>query len=846
MRREMRVTDPLSARVAELLRDALDQPEAQREAWLAQTCADDAVLHATLLRLLAFDARADLAIDRSFDRLVADVLPSDDDMHAGERVGPYRLMRKLGEGGMGTVWLAHRVDGGFTQHVALKLIRVGMESDAVLSQMHRERELLAQLNHPDIARLLDGGHDARGRPWFAMEHVEGIDLHAWIERTQTDSQARLALFLRLCRAVGYAHQRLIVHRDLKPSNVLVRENDAPCLLDFGIAGLVDANATNDPVNEHQFLTRAYAAPEQTQGGALTTATDVFALGAILFELLTGLRYSTLRREDGSVTRPSAAVQAAPAATRVSAAQLRGDLDAIALRALASDPRCRYAGAEALADDIERFLARRPVLARPGGAFNRIGKFVRRNRFATAAMLAAMLAMIVGTGVSLWQAQRAERMADRAERSKGFLIGLLEDANPFDDRSGRKAPPDKLLDNALVRIERDFADAPRVQIEMRQLIQQTLLRTGDPRKARELAQRNVDAERTLDPGSPELGVALANLGIAQEQSNDAASRASLMEAEQLLRNAGPAYGRDRISVMTGLAKLANIAGDHGDALRLHETVLRERRRLDGEESPDIAMDLMNLAADAIYAERYADAEATALRAHAMATRLLGPEHARLIYVDNVLGLAQSTAGHVTEALLTLTAVEKRTRAALKPDAPMLASVLGTLGYARYLDHDLDGSLAALTESHRIGEANKQPLRGRTTLRLGMTLLALHRPDASAVLELARVELAESGGHAGFLAYADAASGVALAHTGDAAAGEKRVRDALASVRAGKDAQYSRRGDIDLMLADLLVRPEQADEALALRRDALTVYRRVFGPEHPRTRAVVALLGSGAGA
>lgn len=829
------------ARVAALFREALDQPDADRAQWLVTACEGDERLRGTLERLVAFDQQTGLAIDRPLDLLIAATLPYVDDARPGERVGPYRVMRKLGEGGMGSVWLADRIEGGFTQQVALKLMRVGAGGDEILIEGHRERNLLAQLNHPDIARLLDGGFDAHGRPWFAMEYVEGIELCDWIERTQTDARTRLALFLRLCRAVAYAHERLIVHRDLKPSNVLVRPDGGPCLLDFGIARLLDANAAAESTSGHAFLTRAYAAPEQIDGGPLTTATDVFALGAILFELLTGLRYSTLRREDGSVTRPSAALDASASEPgRVTAANLRGDLDAIVLRALEGDPQRRYAGAQALADDVERYLATRPLRARPGGAFNRASKFVRRNRLATAAMVIAMLAMAVGTVFSLSQMQRAERMADRAERSKGFLIGLLEDANPFDDRPGRKAPADTLLDNALARIERDFADAPLVQVEIRTLIQQALLRTGDPRRARALAQQNVDALRVLEPESPALAIALTTLGVAQEQSSEtSASTTSLLEAERLLRDAGPAYGRDRIAVMTGLAKLANATGDHVRARQLHDTVLAERQRIDGNESPDVAMDLMNLAADAFYVEHYDEAEATALRARAMVVRLLGPDHARLIYVDNVLGLAQASAGHVADAVATLVAVERQARATLKPDAPMLATVLGALGYARTLQHDADGALVALTESHRIGEATGQPLRGRVSSRLGMLLLTMGRTDALAMLDRARVELAESGGNGGYLELAQAAYGVALVHAGDRS-GESITRQALATLRAGKDAGTSRVGDIELLLARLLTRPDQADEAVGLRRDALAVFRRVLGATHPRTREVESML------
>jgi hypothetical protein len=840
-----RVAEPLSARVADLLREALDLPANDRAAWLTRVCAGDTSLHETLSRLLEFDARDGLAIDGSLDELVAETLPTGETTHAGERVGPYQLVRKLGEGGMGSVWLAERVEGGFKQQVALKLIRLGMDSVAVLAQFQRERELLAQINHPDIARLLDGGLDVRGRPWFAMEYVEGIGLHEWIERTHADTRTRVDVFLRLCRAVAYAHQRLIVHRDLKPSNVLMRPDGTPCLLDFGIAKLVAADAANEVATEQRFLTRAYAAPEQLSGGALTTATDVFALGVVLFELLTGLRYSTLRRDDDTVTRPSVIVQrtADTSTQRATAVQLRGDLDAIVLRSLAAEPQRRYTGAEALADDVQRFLAGRPVGARPDSLLYRIGKFARRNRLATAALVAAALAMVVGTGVSLWQAQRAEHMASRAERSKEFLVGLLEDANPFDDHPGRKAPPDRLLDNAIARIERDFTDAPEVQIEMRQRIQLTLVRIGDPRRALVLAQRNVDAARAFyGAESPETGSALANVGLDQEQSGEpAAALVAYTDAERLLRNAPPQFVRDHISSMTGLAKLANAAGNQADALRLHEEVLREREKIDGAESPDVAMDLMNLAADAFYAERYADAEKTALRAHAMLVKLAGAGHARLIYVDNMLGLAQAHAGHASEGVATLTTVLAQARATLKADAPMLGTVLGSLGSARNLDHDAEGALAALIESRRILDLNKYPTRGRVTLRLGMLQLSEHRPEALATLEESLVELKEGGANAGFLACAQAAYGVALAHSGKPVEGERLARAAHDELRAGKDVGSSRMGEVDLLLAELLQRPDQADEALALRHEALAIYARIFGADNPRTLALAATLG-----
>jgi serine/threonine-protein kinase len=237
---------------------------------------------------------------------------------------------------------------------------------------------------------------------------------------------------------------------------------------------------------------------------------------------------------------------------------------------------------------------------------------------------------------------------------------------------------------------------------------------------------------------------------------------------------------------------------------------------------------------------------ALRSHAMLVKLLGADHARLIYVDNMLGLAQAHAGHVSEALATLDATVKKVRATLKPDAPMLGSVLGSLGTARYFAQDYDGALVALGESRRILADSKQAMRGRVTLRLGMVQLALHQPDALATLDASRRELAESGGGAGYGACARAAYGVALARAGDAAGGEKEARAAREDVRTGKDAGSARSGEIDLMLADVLQRPEQAQEALGLRREALGIYRQILGPDHPRTRALAAALGPTVGA
>ena len=839
----MATREPMSARLVELLRGALDQPAAERAAWIALACGGDGAVMGTLARLLELDARVDPALDRPLEQIAAHLLkPDAEATQADQCIGPYRLLHKLGEGGMGSVWLAERVEGGFAQQVALKLIRWGLDSAAVQAQFRRERELLARLAHADIARLLDGGVDGDGRPWFAMEYVEGIGLRAWIDAERVDLQTRLTLFLRLARAVAYAHQHLIVHRDLKPSNVMVRRDGSPCLLDFGVAKLIEADGVDEIVTEQRFLTRGYAAPEQLRGEPVTTVTDVFALGVLLFELLTELRYSSVRKDHRAAIAPSVALERQVAATALSPAQLRGDLDAITLRALAEDPQRRYPTAAMLADDIDNFLSGRAVTARRDSVLYRIGKLVRRNQMATAAMAAAVLFLIAGAGVSLWQAQRAERMAQRAERGKDFLANLLQDANPFDARPGRIAAPDKLLDNAIARLDRDFADAPEVQIEMRALILTALLRIGDPAKALTLAQSNVEATRRFyGTDSPQLGVALNDFAQTIEETGDlSAAHEALAQAEVLLRDGDRSYARNRISVMTGLAKLENQAGNHAAAHQRHAAVLHERQALEGPESPDIAMDLMNLAADAIYSEQYNEAESLAQSSHVMAVKLLGANHARLIYVDDVLGLAQLNAGHTQESVVTMSEVAQRARATLKPGAQILGLVLGVLGSAQYYAGEKTTSIATLSEARSIQTATNHPQRGRITLRLGIAQSAAHSPEALATLGEAVNEIGATGD--GYLEWAQAALGAEEVRNGNGADGEALARKARADLLASKDRGSSRLGEIDELLAGLLEARGETTDARTIRNEALTVFTRIYGPDHPRTRQLVQAIGS----
>ena len=337
------------------------------------------------------------------------------------RFGPYRLERLIDRGGMGEVWLASRADGQFEQKVALKLVRAGLGSDFLLQRFHQERQLLALLNHPHIARLLDGGISADGQPYLAMEYVEGETIVDYCQSRDLPLRERLALYRELCSAVEYAHQNLIVHRDIKPANVLVTAAGVPKLLDFGIAKLLKTGSEEDGPGVTQpglhMLTPQFASPEQARGLPVTTATDVYSLGMLLYLLLTGkMPYEFPTESAGEIERVICEVEPPPPSQRAPSAaakKLAGDLDTIVLKALQKDPLRRYASVEQFSADIQRHLDGLPIQARPQTLIYKAGRFVRRNRISVAAAVLVALSLTGGLAAALWQARiaRAERQRE---------------------------------------------------------------------------------------------------------------------------------------------------------------------------------------------------------------------------------------------------------------------------------------------------------------------------------------------------------------------------------------------------------------------------------------------------
>ena len=420
--------------VKSTLAGALERDDTkERASFLRESCAGDRELEREVQSLL--DQPTD-QFDSFADNLgLANGSPLDS-ANVGRRVGNYELVRELGRGGMGAVWLARRADAHFEKLVAIKLLKRGTDTDEVLRRFHAERQILARLEHPNIARLLDGGTTDDDLPYFVMEFVDGMRLTDFVREHRLPLKQRLELFLKICSAVQFAHQNLVVHRDLKPGNILVTADAEPKLLDFGIAKLLGTGgeAWEMTMAGRERLTPGYASPEQVRGEPVTTVSDIYSLGALLYEMLTeraAHRFGAAEPTptevsrvicDEEPTRPSAAA-AAPEMRR----QLRGDLDTIVGRAMAKQPERRYSAAGNLADDIKRYLDGRPVRARSDSAVYRARKFVTRNKTAVTAAVLVLAAIIAGAVSTVWQARRAERRFNDVRKIANSFMFEFHDA-----------------------------------------------------------------------------------------------------------------------------------------------------------------------------------------------------------------------------------------------------------------------------------------------------------------------------------------------------------------------------------------------------------------------------------
>jgi tRNA A-37 threonylcarbamoyl transferase component Bud32/tetratricopeptide (TPR) repeat protein len=592
-------------RVQEIFHAAADLPPREQQAWLDDACEGDGDLRAEVEAMLRADAAAGslTAGVRQAAAQVADDMPPTlagevraaavvdaDSAWIGRRVGAWRITGVLGRGGMGAVYEVQRDDGAFTQRAALKLIRADVDDEGRRRRFVEERQILARLAHPNIARLLDGGETPEGAPFLVMEAVDGKPITEACDAAAMPVAARLRLFVDVCRAVHFAHTQLIVHRDLKPSNVMVTADGIPKLLDFGIAKLIDPEAAAGlTLLGDVALTPHYASPEQVRAEPVSTATDVYSLGAILFELLTGRRAHhfdsyTLPEMvrvicDEEPVAPSAAVTAAKAR------RLRGDLDNIVLMALRKDPARRYASVQQLAEDLERHLDGRPVAARADSWGYRTAKFVRRNRLAVAAgtlVAASLVAGIVGT---LWQARRAERRFQEVRKlANTFLFDFHDEIR---DLPGSTAAREMVVSTALEYLDNLAADArddQALQLELGAAYEKVgdvlgnpmgpnLGRTDDALAAytRSLELRTAASGRAVDSAAEGRAVLQSHLKMADALlggGKTAEARAHVDQGWALMERWGTP--RDRIDALMRRGEVASRDGD----LAAAEAVYRE--------------------------------------------------------------------------------------------------------------------------------------------------------------------------------------------------------------------------------------------------------------------------------
>lgn len=594
-------------RINELWDELLNLPDAERDQRLGQLDCDETT-RGELRKLLAATRKSAAFLEHT---PAPRVQASADSLAAGSVIDKYRIDALIARGGMGEVYRAQRADGHFEKPVAFKLAQREMAFDG--RRFHNERQILANLEHPGIARLIDGGLTDAGLPYMVMELVEGEDILSYCARHRLVLEQRLALFGQVCAAVAFAHRHLVVHRDLKPSNILVAANGSVKLLDFGIAKLLGANATAEGQPTLSLMTPDYAAPEQLEGKAPTTATDVYALGVLLFHMLSGrapwnLRElplpAALQRLLHAAPKPLSEAAADNADAPISAKLLRGDLDAVVAKALRPEPESRYASAAELWHDVQAYLAHQPVLARGDARGYLVRRFLRRNRLwagAAAAVFAALLAGLAGT---LWQAQQARATARQAELERDRAFAEAARAQSVVDyldlmfgsaaaqAGGRSISAKEMLDASAEQLAKRFADKPAEKARVLKVLGDLYLTLHDFEGAAPMLSRFLDSpESAADPEARahiQLDLAAAEL----HRGNVDAAQRLLDQALDFLNRSPDRYRAQLVHSRIIQSQVQSTRGNFTEAIRILRAALTESVAVNGE----VAEDTMTIAGD----------------------------------------------------------------------------------------------------------------------------------------------------------------------------------------------------------------------------------------------------------
>jgi serine/threonine protein kinase/tetratricopeptide (TPR) repeat protein len=782
-------------RVDALFASALELAGDERQRFLERECAD-VDERAAVERLLAADALARSFLEsRDAAAIGRDAGSDDSGEDVPSRLGPYKILGVLGAGGMGQVLLGARADDQFERMVAIKRIRKGLllgSRTELLARFQLERRALAQLEHPNIARLYDAGQDDEGNPFLVLEYVDGLPIDQYCDQHRLSVDERLQQFRQICDAVQFAHRNLLVHRDLKPSNILVRADGRPMLLDFGIAKLLEAKATPELENDRpetrtgtRPMTPSYASPEQVLGHPITTSSDVYSLGVLLYELLTGRRPYRLasampydlehaicheepERPSLAVLRDPAAPDAGTAAERrratpaVLSRNLRGDLDTLLTTALRKDPRGRYASVEALSEDIRRHLASIPLVVRPPKWRERAYKFAIRHRLGVG--LAAGFVLVVGTFLALLaeQSRHTRQERDKAEQALTFLIEVFKASDPAQAR-GEELTAREILDGGARRIERELADQPDVQATLMDVMGRVYLNLGLLPRAERLLAESLSRR---GPGDARAAAAtrlnLCELALEQAdlKSGEKICRQALNEAQRL--DFDPAT-QVRALGLLGTALLAS--GQTQEAVTLHQQALDLGRRslphsteevdwmaalaaalfedrqfeaaealivdllqrswrADVESSVEAAASLQRLGSLLVHSGEVARAEEIFRRAFAIQEKLLDPSHPSLLASQRGIAVALQAGNQSEEALALQKAVYEKSRTRLGLEHPQIASLLADMAITLGKLGRFDEAIPKMMEA----TAMRRRILGEMNREVALSVLAignLHR-------------------------------------------------------------------------------------------------------------------------
>ncbi len=733
----------------------------------------------------------------TFSETLTRPAPESSPLPAGLRIGPYEVEREIGTGGMGIVYLASRADAAFEKKVAIKVARGALRSEEALERFKRERQILAQLEHPNIARLLDGGATAEGLPYLVMEYIEGEPLHVYCDGRRLATEERLKLFLAVSSAVEYAHRALVIHRDLKPANILVTSEGVPRLLDFGIAKLLPSGTESESTADTIIaFTPCYASPEQVRGETMSTATDVYSLGVLLYELLTGhgpyrittwkplevvhaivqqepelpseavdrtQRFLALAGGRAAALTPLSVSRTREGTPKRLRSKLRGDLDAILMTALRKEPDRRYSSVAAFAADVRAYLEGRPICARRDSILYRADKFVRRHGWGVAAGLVIVVLALGAAANALVQSRRIARERDRAAMVQRFLVDLFSVSDP-DEARGSTVTAREVLDRGAERIRGDLEAQPEARADLMETMADIYNRLGMNRKAAELAR----------------------------------------DALVFRREAGD---RDPRGLARTLNLLGNILMDMGDMTeseKIYRESLELRRRVFGKDSLEVAQALNNLGGVLHTLGRYDESDRLQAESLDLKRKLLDPHDPSLASSIYNAGIGLYQRGDLPGAEARLREALDIQRKSLGEDHPEVAFTMQSLG-------------ALFDETGRYPEAEKIY---REALAVQRKVFGEEHPDIVTTL----TNLANTMTHVGRLVEAEAT-----------------LREALPMSRKLYGEETPDTAHVLAALADAELELGRLDDALRDAVAAQAICERIFGPAHPQTAEAQSLHG-----